>query len=301
MSSDSPRRRNLLAVNLSLTANVLLAAVKTAVGILGNSPALLADGINSTSDAAYLIVVRVFMGQAHKPPDREHPFGHQQLETIAALVIGAFVMTTGVAIFWDAVNDVYQWMSGIQQLQGANVVALWVALANVCVKIALMQFTAATGRRTGSIAVLALARDHRNDVFSISTAAVGIFMARLGYAWLDPTAAAVVALVIFYTGVQIVRESSADLMDTLPSDEVRRHIRRLLEAVPGVRDVEEIHVHRIGPYLLVQVVLGIDGQLSVKEGDRIASRAEETLTENLEYLRRVSVHYHPSRRAADAG
>ena len=101
-------RKSALAVNLGLAANVFLAVLKTSVGIVGHSPALLADGINSTSDVAYYLVVAVFMRLARKPADETHPYGHSQLESIASLVVGAFVITTAIAIFWDSVNNVFE-------------------------------------------------------------------------------------------------------------------------------------------------------------------------------------------------
>ncbi|OHB66862.1 MAG: hypothetical protein A2V70_05155 [Planctomycetes bacterium RBG_13_63_9] len=295
MTPELHDRKNLLAINLSLAANVLLALAKTSVGILGHSPALLADGINSTSDVAYLVIVRIFMGLAGKPPDREHPFGHRQLESIAAVIIGAFVMATAIIIFWNAVDEVFELLTGRRDSEGAGAVALWVALGTVILKVWLTVFTYRTARHTGSITVLALARDHRNDVFSITTATVGIFFGRLGYVWVDPLAAAMVALVILHTGVTILRESSAALMDVLPDKRVSDHIRRLLETVPGVQQVEEIQVHCIGLYLLVDVTIGVDGEITVAAGDRIASRVEDTLWQKIEYLRHVSVHYHPTR------
>src|SRR5450830_549023 len=87
-------------INVGLAANAALALLKTSIGILGHSDALLADGINSTSDVVYYIVVKIFMRLADKPADAEHPYGHRQLESVAALVVGAFVITTGIAIFW---------------------------------------------------------------------------------------------------------------------------------------------------------------------------------------------------------
>ena len=121
MDSDQRERQSILAVNLGLAANVFLAALKTTIGILGHSPALLADGINSTSDVAYGIVVSVFMRKASKPADTEHPYGHRQLESIAALVVGSFVITTAVAIFWNAVNNVYDLLAGQGDFGGATV------------------------------------------------------------------------------------------------------------------------------------------------------------------------------------
>ncbi len=294
MDHETLDRKNLLAINLSLTANILLAVLKTVVGIVGHSQALLADGINSTSDAVYLVIVRIFMRLAGQPPDREHPYGHRQLESIAAVVVGAFVMTTAVVIFWNAVNEAYHLATGAKESEAAMTITLGVALLTVVVKLALAVMTDRIGRQTGSIAVLAVARDHRNDMFSITAAALGIFFARLGYVWVDPLAAALVALVILHTGVTILRESSRDLMDVLPSQPVLQRIRGSIEQIADVRQLEQIHVHRVGMYLLVDVTIGIDGTLSVIQGDRIATQVEQSLFKNIEYLRHVSVHYHPA-------
>jgi cation diffusion facilitator family transporter len=286
-------------VNLALAANLLLAALKTAIGTLGHSPALLADGINSTSDVAYSVVVAVFMRRASKPPDQEHPYGHTQLESIAALVVGSFVVTTAIAIFWNAVNNVYDLLSGSSDFAGAELVALWVAVFTVLLKLLLTLYTQRTGRQTGNAAVLALGYDHRNDMFAAGGAALGIFLGRQGYPWVDPLAGAFVALVILRTGVEILRQSSADLMDTIPGRSLSRQIRGLLSDIPGVQQTEEIHAHRFGPYLVINVTIGVDGSLSVADGDAIASQVESTLCQNVDFLRRVHIHYHPARDLRD--
>ncbi len=294
MESEHRDRKILLAVNLGLTANIGLAIAKTTFGIVGHSPALLADGINSTSDVAYYIAVHVFMRLSRKPADHEHPYGHSQLESIAALVVGSFVLTTAVAIFWDAVNKVYDLLPGLGDLGGASVWALVVALLTVAIKITLTVVTRRIGRQTQNPAVFALAYDHRNDIFAASAAAVGIFLGRMGYPWVDPLAGAVVALVILRTGIEILRESSKDLMDTVPGKELHQQIVSTLMAVPGVKQVEETQAHRFGPYVVVNVTIGIDGALSVAEGDQIATQVERALYRKVDFLRRVHVHYHPA-------
>ena len=108
LAAGKRRRLSLLAVQVGLAANILLAMVKCAVGILGGSPALLADGINSTSDVAYGVVVSIFVRLSAKPADHEHPYGHDQLESVAAVVVGAFVITTAIAIFWHTVATVHE-------------------------------------------------------------------------------------------------------------------------------------------------------------------------------------------------
>ncbi len=288
-------RKGMLTVNIGLVSNILLAGAKTTIGILGHSPALLADGVNSTSDVAYYLVVSIFMHKAHKPPDDEHPYGHRQLETIAALVVGSFVITTAVAIFWNSINNVYELFSGQLESSGAAVVALWVALITVGAKVVLTIYTRSIGNQTKNPAVLALAYDHRNDALSATAATIGIFLGRLGHPWVDPLAGALVALVILSTGIVIVRGSVSDLMDTGLGTSLRNRIRELVSPISGIEAVEELHAHRFGPYLTVNITIGVNGTLSVTDGDIIATQVEETLTQEMEFVRRVHVHYHPTR------
>lgn len=288
------------AVNTGLAANMLLAVLKMTIGIFGHSQALLADGVNSTSDVAYYVVVKVFMAMSGKPPDREHPYGHRQMESIAALVVGAFVITTAVAIFWDAVNGVYDVFTGTAERADISQAALWVALLTVGAKIVLSTFTRRMGQQTQNAAVLALAMDHRNDMFSAAGAAVGIALAHAGFPWADPLFGAIVAGVVLITGLRILHESSDDLMDAVPVHALEQQIRIILREVAGVQKVEEILAHRFGPYFVINVTIGIDGNLSVTEGDSIASRVEEALMARMSLVQRVYIHYHPAGAGPDA-
>ena len=293
------RHKSMLAVQIGLAANILLAVLKAVVGVVGHSPALLADGINSTSDVAYGIVVSIFVKLSAKPADREHPYGHDQLESVAAVVVGAFVVTTAIAIFWHSVDTVYALLTAPPDNGGASIIALWIALFAILLKSGLTAWTYGISRKTGNNAVRALAQDHRNDIFASSAAAIGIFFGRLNYPWIDPLAGAVVSLIILHTGVDILRSATADLMDTLPGRELAEEIAAALREVYGVQEIEEVHAHRFGPYLVVNLTIGIDGALSVVEGDRIATEVEETLLAQIQFLRRVYVHYHPSAQAND--
>lgn len=289
------RQKSMLAVYVGLGANALLAVLKASIGIVGCSPALLADGINSTSDVAYGVVVTIFLQLSGKPADHEHPYGHDQLESIAAVVVGAFVITTAIAIFWNTVNRVYELLTTTSDYTGASILALWVALFAIALKLGLTGWTFLIGRQTNNKAVIALAHDHRNDIFASLAAAVGIFFGRMGFPWVDPLAGTVVSLIILHTGVDIIRSSSEDLMATLPGKQLAADIRHLLRPLAGVKAVEEVRAHRFGPYLVVNLTIGVDGDLTVSQGDDIATDVEVVLLENIEFMRRVYVHYHPVR------
>jgi len=287
------KKQGVFAVNVGLVANTILALAKTLVGIIGNSPALLADGINSTSDVAYGVVMSVCLRISSKPADHEHPYGHDQMESIAAVIVGAFVISTAIAIFWNSVNNVYELLSGQNGFSGAARMALWVAVLTIVSKIWLTGWTGRIGRKTSNSAVQALAHDHRNDVFASAAAAVGIYFGRMGFPWVDPLAGAMVSLIILFTGIEILRSASADLMDTVPGKSLGRQVREILALHDGVQEVEEVHAHRFGPYLVMNITIGINGELRVREGDAIATAVEDSLLEEIEFLRRVHVHYHP--------
>ena len=293
MVSDLRQKKSILAINVGLAANTLLAVLKTSVGIFGHSPALLADGINSTSDVAYGIVVNIFMRLSGKPADEEHPYGHDRLESIAAVVVGAFVITTAISIFWSSINNIYELLSGASSFTGASQLALWIALFTVLLKIWLSFWTFRIGNQTNNNVLMALAADHRNDIFSAVAATIGIIFGQMGYLWVDPLAGGIVAIIICFTGIAIIRESAADLMNTLPGKRLTEEIRRKLAGLGEVLDVEEIHGHRFGLYMVVNITIGVSPDLSVAEGDRIATRVEKLLVSEIDSMRRVFVHYHP--------
>ncbi|HNW96173.1 MAG TPA: cation diffusion facilitator family transporter [Anaerolineaceae bacterium] len=293
MDSQQRIKQTNFSVGLGLGANIVLALVKSIVGIIGSSPALLADGINSSSDVVYYLVVSVFVRAANKPADDEHPYGHTQYESVGALVVGAFVITTALTIFWNAIDTLVQVLQGKSEFTGGSPLALYVALGTVLIKIALFLITARVGKITNNETVIALASDHRNDILAASAATLGIFMGRLGYLWMDPAAGGLVAFFILRTGISIVRESTAALMDTVPGKPLNDKVMGLVRAVPGVQEVDNILAHRFGQYYIINLTISVSDQISVHDGDMIASQVEKALLDSLPDLRSVHVHYHP--------
>ncbi len=296
-SADAENRRKKAesVVNIGLFFNAALAIVKVCAGITGHSQALLADGVNSISDVVYFVVVKIFVRLSAKLADSEHPYGHHQLESIAALVVGAFVIATGAAIFWDSVNTTFDLLTGAVEPRQIRAFALGAAVATIVVKVALMLHASDKSKETGSLVIKALAQDHRNDIVASAGAAAGILFSMLGASWVDPVAGAIVAAVVAKTGFDILREASSDLMDNVPSEEISQSIRELLDGIAAVKSIEDVHAHRFGPYLVVNLTIGIDGALSVRVGDEIADNVESDLLSGIEMLCKVYVHCHPAR------
>jgi len=287
-------RKSLWAVNLGLGTNIFLSAIKTIFGVLGHSPALLAEGINSMSDVAYYVVASIFVRLANKPADTEHPYGHRQLESIASLIVGAFVAATAVKVFWDSVDKIWDMLDGELTFLGAHPFALWVALGTVAIKTFLFYYVRKLGRETRNPIVEALAYDHRNDIFSASAASLGIFLGQRGHPWVDPLAGALVAFLILRTGIFILRESSMELMSAVPNRSFAHQIMSLLNGINEVEQLEELQAHRFGPNIVINLTIGIDGMLTVKQGDQIATSVEKLVYESFPSVLRVHVHYHPA-------
>lgn len=292
-------RKNAWAVNLGLGANVLLACLKVVFGIFGRSPALLADGINSTSDVIYYIAAKVFLRISVQPADPEHPYGHRQMENISAIVVGSFILTTAVAIFWNSLDSVYDILMRPSEAVKSAGITLVIALGTVALKILLTVVTRRIAKDTGSHTVRALAHDHLNDVFASLAAALGIFFGRYGYPWVDPLAGGVVALFILKTGVEIIRESSLGLMDTAPDQELKERVLGMAGETAGIIHVETIRMRRFGQYIVLNLDICVDGSLSIRQGDRISDILEARLLNSLDNLVDVHIHYHPGKADED--
>lgn len=281
------------AINLALVANIILALLKTLVGIFAHSAALLADGINSTSDVVYNATVAILIRASRQPADDEHPYGHSQFESIGALVIGAFIITAAFTIFWNSIQTLFEYLQKSSDFTPSNPIALYVALFTMLLKSFLYLFTRSTGKKTDNPTVVALALDHRNDILSAGAVVAGTLASQFGYYWADPLAGALVAIFFLMSGIEILRDSTDILMDTVPGKALEKKIQSLLDNTPGLEGIDSIQAHRFGQYLVISMNIFVSGDLSVHDGHRIAEEVEKRLITGIDFLKAVHVHYHP--------
>ena len=293
ISTDQAERLSSIAVNLGLFYNIVLALIKTVFGIFGHSAALLADGINSTSDVVYYIAVKIFLKIANKPADKEHPFGHKQMEYIAAIVIASFIMITAIIIAWNSINTFIELIGGEVPYQNVRLITLYVAGFTVLSKIFLSIYTKYLGNKTKNPAVLALAADHINDVFAATSVIVGITFALNGVYWVDPLAGVFVSVFIFKTGFDILKDSADGLMNVAPTDHMRLLVINTINEFHETIMLDSILSHRYGNYYSINITIGIDGEMSMNEADALADELETKLLERDKNLKYVFIHYHP--------
>lgn len=283
--SRATRRATLVGA----VVNLLLAAVKVVVGWLGQSQALIADGIHSLSDLATDAMVWFASMHGSREADETHPYGHARIETAATVGLGAILGLVGVGILYDAVQRLFHterlWMPGLA--------ALIAAAVSVAAKEALYIYTLRVARRFRSELLRANAWHHRSDAVSSLVVIVGVGGTMAGLPYLDAIAAAGVALMIVKIGWDLGWHSLRELVDTaLDADRVEE-IRREILAIDGVDSLHMLRTRRMGGEALADVHTLVDPRLSVSEGHHISETVRNRLVGRFEELQDVLVHIDP--------
>ena len=262
------------ASGVAIATNVVLAVTKIVTGVVGNSYALVADGIESTADVVSSLVVWSGLRVSARPPDGTHPYGHGKAESIAAVVVAVFVLGAAGIIALQSVREIRtphhlpEWYT------------LVVLAAIVVVKELLYRFVFHAGSALGSSSLKADAWHHRSDAITSLAAFVGISIALIGgegYETADDWAALAACVVIVYNGLRLLRPALDEVMDAaVPRDTVQR-IRDIAGAVPGVHAVEKCRVRKSGVGLLMDIHVAVDAAISVREGHEIGHAVQDRL------------------------
>lgn len=283
------------ALIYNILINLSLALFKGAAGYFARSQAMIADAFHSGGDVMVNVVVLFGLRSSYKPADECHPYGHGKAETLAQNLVGLLIMGTGGYLI---ISSALTFREGVVEAPGTF--ALIAALISLVVKEVLFRYMWKLGQKYNSRALIANAWDHRCDVLSSLAALIGIGGARLGgylghphFYYLDPVAGMVVAVLIIYMGLKLVRESRDELMDGACSGSTLDEISQLALEIPHVKEVYEVRARRSGPCLLVDLEIGVDGNLSIEEGHELAHRVKENLLQKREEIHFVNIHVAP--------
>lgn len=274
---------------LSTVANVCLMAMKLSIGYFAHSRALIADGINSTLDIFFSIMILLSFRWASKPADRDHPYGHGNIEVLVAFLASLIILATGGIIIFDGIKTALN-----PQLEKPGVLALVAEGVTIAVKFSLLMFARSVAKKERSPAVTVQAADHLSDIMSTSAALIGIFLAMLGVRFFDPVGAALVGAFIIWTGIKLLRENILVLIETRPEDKFFTKIEGALVEMEDVRKISGLRAHPVGAYYFLEITVCVDGKLSVEEGHNIAERVRTRLIEFDATIKDVIVHVEPS-------
>lgn len=277
--------------------NFLLLVFKFFAGIAGHSAAMLADAVHSLSDFITDIIVILFVRLSAKPEDEGHDYGHGKYETLATAIIGIFLVLVGFGIFWNGASSIYRFFQG-ETLQEPGRIALMGAIASIIFKEILYQYTAFKGRKLNSQAVIANAWHHRSDAFSSIGTALGIGGAiLLGDQWriLDPAAAVIVSFFIMKVAVGLLIPCVDELLEKSLPSEVEEKILETILSFPGVTSPHHLRTRRIGSYCAIEVHVRMDGQISLEEAHKTATKVENKLKELFGKGTLINIHVEPKK------
>jgi cation diffusion facilitator family transporter len=283
------RSRALRRVGLLLLgANVALVALKGGAWFVTGSLAVQGEALNSLADAAYSLVTVAGLYLTTRPPDIEHPHGHERIEPFVGLFVALGIFAAGTAILYQSGTAL---LSGTVAVTRGPTAAAVLVVAAVA-KFGLYRYVLAAGDQHNSPALTATALDNRNDILTAVAALVGVVGAAAGYPVLDPLAAVVVAAGILYTGVDVVRDNLGYLLGRAPPEELREEIRCRALDHPDVEGAHDVVAHYVGPEIDVSLHIEVQGDRTLLEAHDIETEIVDSIRE-LPEVDDVFVHVDP--------
>ncbi len=280
---------------LGIAVNLGLAAIKCGAGLLGNSFALVADGLESVTDVISGLVVYFGLKIAVKPPDAEHPYGHGKAEPMAAVVVSLGLMAAALGIIYGGVREI----TNPSETPAAYTL---VVLAGVLIiKELLFRHVDSVGESIGSLAVKTDAWHHRSDALTSAFAFAGISIALLGgRGWeaADGWAAVCAALLILYNAGKQLRPAVRELADVTPGTSLEGKVKAIAERVPGILGLDKCSIRKMGFSFYVDLHIVVNGEMTVRDGHLVSHKVEDEIRRALPQVAEVLVHVEPEEELA---
>ncbi|MBN7572839.1 transporter [Clostridium sp. 2-1] len=273
---------------VSIIAYITLSLLKLGVGFFAQSKALLADGINNTTDIIASVAVLIGLKISRKPADDDHPYGHLRAETIASLIASLIMIAVGLDVLYNAIKSVIFFNPKAPDLVSAAA-AIFCAAAIYMV----YRYNMRIAVKIKSSGLMAAAKDNLSDAWVSIGTTIGIVASQFGFPWIDPLAAVVVSALILKTGWDIFREATHNLSDGF-SREKLDGITKSISQVPGVKQIKNIRARVHGNNILLDLVVSVSSELSLVEGHSITEKIEDKLKEDLD-ITQVMVHVEPDK------
>jgi cation diffusion facilitator family transporter len=292
------RTENSLAgARTGIIVNIFLVLVKAAAGIMAGSFAMMADALHSFADIVASAVVYVGIRVASKPADEDHPYGHGKAESIASKIVSILVIMAGLNIGFLSARALFALSRPVPGPE-----ALWAAALSIVVKEALFRHTYKVGCDSNCKALVANAYEHRSDALSSVAALLGIGGARLGlllgrpqFYYLDPLAGLLVSVFIVRMGWMLARDAARELMDSQADPALTGELESTILDVEGVMEVHSIRARAAGPYIIVDLEIGVDEEITVKAGHDVARNVKARLLAENEQIADILIHVNPCR------
>ncbi|GIN20120.1 MAG TPA: cation transporter [Bacillus bacterium] len=278
---------------VGIIVNILLTIIKGVFGIKANSKALIADAVHSASDIAGSLAVYVGLRAAKQPPDEEHPYGHGKAESVAAIIVSVILFIVGVQIGKSSFESFFK------PLEAPGSSAIYAVLFSIIVKEALFRYKYRLGKKLNSEALVVNAYEHRSDVYSSIAALIGIGASiignKLNVEWLvfgDPVAGLVVSVMVMRMAWKLGAESIYNTLDHVLDDEKTTVYKKIVLSVPDVKRVDELHARQHGYYVIIDLKIAVNPEITVAEGHQVGKNVKKKLLSQPD-VHNVLVHINP--------
>lgn len=277
---------------VSIAANFVLTVLKLLAGVIAHSSAMISDAIHSASDVFSTIVVIVGIRISGKASDKDHPYGHERMECVAAIVLATILAATGLGIGYSAVGKIAGGDYALLAVPG--MLALAAALLSIVVKEGMYQYTRIYAKRIDSGALMADAWHHRSDALSSIGALIGIAGARMGFPILDPVASVVICFFIEKAAYEIFMDAVDKMVDKACDDEVENALRECALAQSGVLGVDLLQTRVFGNKIYVDIEIRVNGEMKLREAHGIAEQVHDAIEQNFPKVKHIMVHENPA-------
>ncbi len=277
---------------ISIIANLALTILKLAAGVIAHSGAMISDAIHSASDVFSTIVVIIGIKISGKASDKDHPYGHERMECVAAIMLATILAATGLGIGYTAVEKIAG--GNYANLVVPGMMALVAAILSIVVKEGMYQYTRVYARKIDSGALMADAWHHRSDALSSVGALVGIAGARMGFPILDPVASVVICFFIEKAAYEIFMDAVDKMVDKACDEEVEAELTECALSQEGVQGVDLLHTRVFGNKIYVDIEIRVDGEMRLRDAHGIAEHVHDAIEKNFSKVKHIMVHVNPA-------
>lgn len=293
-SSETEFRNVANRVSLfTIIGNVVLSVIKLLAGIIAHSSAMISDAVHSASDVFSTFVVIIGIKLASKKPDKEHPYGHERMECVAAIVLAMVLFITGLGIGLEAVKNIIHGNYGDLQVPG--VLALIAAIVSIVSKEAMYWYTRHYAKKIDSSALMADAWHHRSDAFSSIGALIGIGASRLGYPVMDSIASLVIFVFIVKAAFDIFKDAIDKMVDHSCDEEIEKQIYECVMKNENVLGIDLMQTRVFGNKIYVDVEIQADASYTLQKAHDIAEAVHDDIEESFPKVKHIMVHVNPAK------
>ena len=278
---------------VTIIGNIILSVMKLLAGVIAHSNAMISDAIHSASDVFSTFIVMIGIKLSSKSADKEHPYGHERLECVAAIVLSIVLFITGLGIGSNALKAVTQ--RDYDHLQVPGILALIAAIVSIVSKEAMYWYTRYHAKRIDSSALMADAWHHRSDAFSSIGALVGIAGSRLGFPIMDSIASLVIFVFIVKAASDIFKDAIDKMVDHSCDEEMETQLRTCVMRNPNVHKIDVLRTRIFGNKIYVDVEIALDGSITLQDAHDVAEKVHNDIEKTFPKVKHIMVHVNPAK------